>query len=64
MGTHEDNLINMICEMSEEEAKATLAEIFLNMSRVNGVNYKTTTCYEDIERIFKRKVVDGMIRSK
>ncbi|RDU38098.1 hypothetical protein DRW41_00545 [Neobacillus piezotolerans] len=61
--THQDNVIKMVAEMEEKEAKSLLAEIFLKVDRV-GTNYTKDKCYEDIERIYQNNVVGKMIFGK
>lgn len=57
----DDKIVNIIIEMNESEAKDTLARIFRKMGRVNGINYTQQNCYEDIENIFREKVVGKMM---
>ncbi|MFE3973277.1 MULTISPECIES: hypothetical protein [unclassified Peribacillus] len=59
--TFNDNLNKLITEMSEAEAKNLLAKVFRKMGRVNGINYKATDCYSEIECIFRDEVVGKMM---
>ncbi|MEK4031019.1 hypothetical protein MKZ02_21085 [Pseudobacillus sp. FSL P4-0506] len=62
--THQEKIVQVVAEMDEEKAKQILAEIFLNVDRVNGINYSQETCYQDIERLYKQEIVFELMKGK
>lgn len=55
-------IVDITQDMSEEEAKETLAEIFIYMRKVGIGGYSDEQCYKDIEHIFKKKVVTKLLK--
>jgi hypothetical protein len=63
MGYRED-MLQMVKDMDEMEAKKILASIFLKLERVNNYDYSKDKCYEDIREIYREQIVGNMMFGK
>jgi hypothetical protein len=59
-----EDIIELVREMDESEAKATLAKIFVKLERINNYNYPKTKALEDIFEIYREKIVGHLIFGK
>ena len=59
-----ENIIKRVLEMDENEAKATLSEIFINYRSIGVGGYSKEKCFEDNHNIYKAKVVGPLIHDE
>jgi hypothetical protein len=57
----QEDIMLMVKNMEENEAKKLLASIFLKLQKVNNYDYSKENAYEDIKELYREAVVGKMM---
>jgi hypothetical protein len=56
-----NDIMLMVKNMEENEAKMLLASIFLRLEKVNNYDYSKENAYEDIKELYREAIVGKMM---